>query len=403
MTEDIHNFKKRLANSVETILGSKDFFEDDRNDLNRFYHFLMANNRNAGRIIKYLYHLKTTAVMLGKPFNTMNRDDIVELMSKVTVGKRKDGIEWSENTKRDFRVVFKRYYQWLKGYIDSEYPEEVKWIQTWLKNKVTKRPEDILNQEDIMKLANATENIRDRAFILTIGESGMRIGEFLTLKMKSLEFTDDGCDMKIISEKSLTARTVPVFTSVPALRDWINIHPQKDNQEAYLWVNFAGKRLAYGVVQRNLKRLSERCGITKRVNNHAFRHASATEDAKYLTENLLRQKYGWSRTSDMATFYIHLSPDDLRRKIKEVNNLKKSNGNAIILRKCFRCKESNDPGRGYCTNCNAPLDKKMFMQMNKLDDVIIKLLKAVAEEMPNVKEKFKEIVKEEDAFDIFND
>ncbi len=391
MSEDIHNFRERLEKTAETILNSEDFKPEDSKDLKNFYHYLIANNRNAGRIIKYLYHLKTMAKMFGKPFKTMAKDDIVELMSKITVGKRKDGIDWSENTKRDFRVVFKRYYQYLKGYSGSEYPPETKWIQTWLKNKVTKKPEDILTQEDIFKLADATDNSRDKAFILTIGESGLRIGEFLPLKIKNLEFNkdDNSCDIRIISEKSLKPRTVPVFTSVSALKNWLDKHPHRNDPDAYIWIDPDPKRtgkshLAYGYMLRVLKQLAGNVGITKRVNNHAFRHASATEDGKYLNEVMLRQKYGWSRTSDMATFYIHVSSKDLREKMENINKQKANNGNGSPILKEY-------------------LQNKETIKMNKLDNVIVKLLKTIAETNPEIKEKFKQIVKDEDALDIFGD
>ncbi|MBI2543457.1 MAG: hypothetical protein HYW24_04705 [Candidatus Aenigmarchaeota archaeon] len=59
MSEDIHNFKERLEKTSETILSSEDFNKEDNKDLENFYHYLVANNRNAGRIIKYFYHLKT--------------------------------------------------------------------------------------------------------------------------------------------------------------------------------------------------------------------------------------------------------------------------------------------------------------------------------------------------------
>ncbi len=41
--------------------------------------------------------------------------------------------------------------------------------------------------------------------------------------------------------------------------------------------------------------------------------------------------------------------------------------------------------------------------MNKLDNVLVRFLQAVAETNPELKEKFREIAKEENAMDVFGD
>ncbi len=404
---DVHNFKERLAKSVDTILNSEDFFDNDRKDLRDFYHYLVANNRNAGRIIKYLYHLKTMSRMQGKPFKTMNKTDIVELMAKVNSGRLKTGKEWSENTKRDFRVVFKKYYQWLKGLSGSEYPQEVKWIQTWIKNKITKKPEDILTQEEILKLAEATGNIRDKAFILAIGESGLRIGEFLPLKIQNLEFDQEGCLIKIISEKSLRPRTVRIVGSAPTLSQWLNMHPYKNNSEAFVWINpnsDGSSHLAYGFVLRTLKELGKKVGIIKKVNNHAFRHASATFKAKFLPEALLRQYYGWSRNSDMANFYVHISAKDLDDSIVKMHKANGLQDKPIInIKECFKCKEKNDIISKYCKRCSFPLDEKILFQMDKVEELLIEYFKTLGELYPPAKPKLMELAKAKGLESLFSD
>lgn len=66
----------------------------------------------------------------------------------------------------------------------------------------------------------------------------------------------------------------------------------------------------------------------------------------------------------------------------EVNEIKKNNGNGNSILKEY-------------------LKQKETIQMNKLDNVMVRLLKAVAETNPEIKAKFREIVKEENAMDIF--
>jgi len=71
------------------------------------------------------------------------------------------------------------FYRWLRK---CEHPEEVSWIRIKVKS-APKLPEELLTVEEINKLVNAAEHVRDKAFILTLYESGCRIGELLALQI----------------------------------------------------------------------------------------------------------------------------------------------------------------------------------------------------------------------------
>jgi ribosomal protein L37E len=152
-----------------------------------------------------------------------------------------------------------------------------------------------------------------------------------------------------------------------------------------------------------LKKLAGKCGIIKRVNNHAFRHASATFKAKYLPEALLRQYYGWSRNSDMANFYVHISAKDLDESVVKMH---KSNGlqdkPIINVKECFKCKQSNDTISKYCNRCGFPLDEKIFFQMDKIEELLIEYFKILGEIYPPAKPKLVELAKEKGLESLLN-
>ncbi len=84
--------------------------------------------------------------------------------------------DYSPWTKHDYKVALKRFYRWLKDG-GEEYPEEVKWIRTTLTARDELLPEELLMEEEVMRLVDACDNPRDKAFIMTLYESGARIGE----------------------------------------------------------------------------------------------------------------------------------------------------------------------------------------------------------------------------------
>ncbi len=83
----------------------------------------------------------------------------------------------------------KRFYKWLKGN-NVTYPEEVKWITTTLKTKNRLLPENLLTEEEIQRLIDVVDRPRDKAFIITLYESGPRIGELGSLRLGDVEFDE---------------------------------------------------------------------------------------------------------------------------------------------------------------------------------------------------------------------
>jgi len=184
--------KKRKSKKNKKLKPSHCFCrlnEKDREDLKRFYPQMVAQPASAGRILKILYTLKTLSKMLGKPFTEANKNDIVNLTAAI---ESRD--DWSDWTKRDSKIVLRKYYKFLRG--GDEYPEEVKWIK--IKDSTNRLlPEDILTEEEIKKIAENTTNSRDKAFVLALYEGGCRIGEFLTMKVKNLIFDEYGAVFRV--------------------------------------------------------------------------------------------------------------------------------------------------------------------------------------------------------------
>ncbi|MGI0022074.1 MAG: hypothetical protein ACRD9Q_04345 [Nitrososphaeraceae archaeon] len=56
---------------------------------------------------------------------------------------------YAEWTKHEFKVTLKRFYKWLRG--SEDYPPEVRWIKTTIKNIQGKLPEEFLSEERLGK------------------------------------------------------------------------------------------------------------------------------------------------------------------------------------------------------------------------------------------------------------
>ena len=85
---------------------------------------------------------------------------------------------------------------------EDDYPPEVKWIKLGAaKSRARKLPEDMITQEEVLRLINAAKVSRDRAFVSTLYESGCRLGELLPLKIGQLQFDSLGAQLRVNGKK----------------------------------------------------------------------------------------------------------------------------------------------------------------------------------------------------------
>jgi integrase len=154
---DIHNYwgmlvaaEKRLHNPLS---------ERNRELILEFEKKLISKGLSTPSIAKYVGTLTKIGGILGKDFDAATKRDIEDLVFKI---ERSDRSPWTKHT---YKVILKRFYKWLKGG-DEEYPEEVKWIKTTLKARDELLPEDLLTEEEVMRLVEACGNPMDKAFIM---------------------------------------------------------------------------------------------------------------------------------------------------------------------------------------------------------------------------------------------
>ena len=355
---DIYGNEKRLKTAISTLKESK-LNSEDKKDIKDFIDTMQAQGIKPIRLVKNVYVLKKLGLMKKIPYRKATKQDIIKIIGKIE--SNKDYAQW---TKADFKIVLKRFFKWLKGN-EEVYPEEVKWI----KNKEPKNkllPEELLTEEEIMKLVNAANHPRDKAFIFTLYESGARISEMLTLRIKHINFGEQVTWIMVNGKTG--QRRIPLVAATPYLATWLNMHPLQKKPEAFLWTKIALRQqqgrsaedeISYSTARKTLQKIFKKAKINKKFNPHLFRHSRATFLANHLTEAQLKELFGWVQSSDMASRYIHLSGRDVDNALLGVYGLRKKeevNESKLKQRPCPRCKEGNPPNASYCFKCAAPLD-----------------------------------------------
>jgi integrase/recombinase XerD len=108
--------------------------------------------------------------------------------------------------------------------------------------KGSKLPEDVLTKDEVLEIISHAGSLRDKAIFGLLYESGCRAGEILSMKVKNLEFLDNGGCAATFPKGKTGARRVLIFNFASYIRQWIDSHPLKDSQEAPLWTTDSNSR-----------------------------------------------------------------------------------------------------------------------------------------------------------------
>lgn len=387
---DLYRYDRRIERA---LLKTKELCEETHTDVTEYVKNLKANNLSKGWIYKQIYFLKSLRILLGKSFRKASKEDIIEL-----VGKVNQHPEWADKSKTDFKKILKLYFRWLKQ--TEEFPEEVKWIKTTSKRNNQKIPEQILTKAEVELIANAVNNQRDKALILILYESGCRISELLNMRIKDISFDQFGCYILVSGKTGW--RRVRIIEYSKELLKWLDSHPIKTIPDADVWINLENLKgtITPAAVHKILKNISKKLSLTKSVHPHAFRHARATHLARHLPEAVMKQMFGWTNDSHMASVYYHLSGKDVDDALLKLHGIKTEEVKEenIGVKVCQKCGENNSILSHFCKKCSTPSDLKFMLEVDskrkEFDNFMKEFLVYYAEIDKSFKKTFRQFVKE---------
>ena len=122
MVLDFHGYQRKLDRKIEEIKGSANLLEENKNDILKFKNDCISEGLTIPRIEKLISSIYYLGLIFEKPFKSATNEDVKSLVGKIETNELANFVnrvskcgknEWSDWTKRDYRVVLKKFYKWL--------------------------------------------------------------------------------------------------------------------------------------------------------------------------------------------------------------------------------------------------------------------------------------------------
>ncbi|MGG1675038.1 tyrosine-type recombinase/integrase [Neobacillus sp. NRS-1170] len=196
-----------------------------------------------------------------------------------------------------------------------------------LKIKEPKKKIQTLTKEQVQLVLEATTNIRDTFLIQLLFETGLRIGEALSLFIEDFKFDHGkGHRIRLMDRGELEngaklktgEREIFISQALMDLYDdyLYDVIDELDLDTNFVFIKLRGKNIGkpmnYGDVESLFKRIRNKTGID--VHPHLFRHTHATMYYKETRDiKQVQERLGHSQIQTTMNLYLHPSEEDIRK------------------------------------------------------------------------------------------
>ncbi len=374
----VYNYKQRLEYWLRRIEEAK--FKNAEL-VHRFVDALRLAGVGDARIINYLQFTYEILKMNDNDIRAWSREDVDRIASIII--SRKD---WSYATIAIALRTLKRLVHYAKhntiadGYA-IKYCYDVEHIHPDKYTKKANREEkvkatDLITREEFDRLIECIPRvsrypIRDKAMLYVMYEFAARPSELLNMCLGDVDIKDNY--VRITTTGKTGVKTLTLVLSYKPLMEWLEMHPLKDDPNAYLWYSKTKGRVSYDRLRIFIKELAKAANIKKDVWLYLFRHSALTEYEKTYGSAITEVYGNWVKGSPIRNRYIHLADSDQHNAVLKKYGILDNNNNSsntIILEpiRCYRCNTMNEPTAKVCYNCSLILDKRFALELSKKEE-----------------------------------
>lgn len=232
--------------------------ENNKQFLELYIDHLLARNKSPKTIKTFRSIITSFIEFIGnKDLREVSIWDIDSFLAFL----RKKG--YKERSLYTAAVAIKRFIDYLglteklKGF---EYPRRPKELPKFL------------SPEDVRKLINAAEDIRDRLIVSLLYTTGIRVSELIKIRKEDIDLSKNS--LKVFGKGSKERIVFFNNYTKKLLKEYLDKYKFGDRD--YIFPGRGSETIHYVTVERVLNRLKRKAGLSKKVTPHILRHSFAT-------------------------------------------------------------------------------------------------------------------------------
>jgi site-specific recombinase XerD len=187
--------------------------------------------------------------------------------------------------------------------------------------KTRKKLPDILSQEEVARLINASTNLFQRTLLMVLYGTGMRRSELARLKIAHID--SQRMIIHVVDGKGHKDRDLPLS---PTLLENLRIYWQRLKPRTYLFPSRLHRDREQPISDKAVwwacTEAAKKCGLRKAVSPHLVRHAWATHLLEAGTDLRTIQLLLGHEDLEVTARYLHLSAQHLQKVANPIEDLK---------------------------------------------------------------------------------
>jgi integrase/recombinase XerD len=253
------------ANSLSKALKSGQITEDDKLLIEKHVAWLSRGNISIGRLNKITFHLVGARRFIGSfrdntvndlfgGINRLKNDEILTIAAK-----GKPAHPYTQNMKRDFVSIVKKFYLWMvKNEFSSILKDDIDEIQVSADDTMTKTAAQIYDEEEVLAMISAGRTSMERAMIAALYDGAFRIMELGTLTWGQVSLNEQNVVINV-NVKTTIPRRIPAFSTKSYMIAWKSDYPYPIQADSLVFVNEEHHNFNHATITKRIRIIAERC------------------------------------------------------------------------------------------------------------------------------------------------
>lgn len=378
-TDDVQDYASKFDNQLTKVRESGIDERDRDAILGLVRQWDSESSITQGTIISYMNRLRLSAERADTPLVEMDKADVDSFVFKL-----KHEYELGDGTLRNYRKSLRKFFSerdedWATDITIGASPDR------------TVDPNDLLTDEEIQALLDATTNPRDKALLALLADTGLRIGAICSLRLRDIDLSGDVATLSINENGNVkgASGTIPLTWSEGYVGSWLNTHPRRDTPDAALIhkvehvADDEDGALTYQYAARRIKFIAADTDVERsRVNTHNFRKTAISRWIREgLSEQAIKHRACWDVDTDMIETYSGVRDEELNDQILDHYGLDTgTTDQTVVLDQCPRCQTALAPNDDFCSGCGAALSDIAVHQKETVKDGLSEDLITIADQ-----------------------